>query len=169
MPPEQDLGPLSPEITTLKERDIEIYNIDILSINYDENEIEFSVSCSKGTYIRTLCEDIAKSLGTIGYMSSLKRTKINDFKIEDSITLDELEKNKDDILYLKEKFISVEKIFEDKNKIELNDRKKELFLNGVKLTFKLENNLYRVYNNNKFLGMGVIENDLLKRDVIVID
>ena len=70
---------------------------------------------------------------------------------------------------MKEKFISVEKIFEDKNKIELNDRKKELFLNGVKLTFKLENNLYRVYNNNKFLGMGVIENDLLKRDVIVID
>ena len=153
----------------IKERDIEIYNIDILSINYDENEIEFSVSCSKGTYIRTLCEDIAKSLGTIGYMSSLKRTKINDFKIEDSITLDELEKNKDDILYLKEKFISVEKIFEDKNKIELNDRKKELFLNGVKLTFKLENDLYRVYNNNKFLGMGVIENNLLKRDVIVID
>ena len=153
----------------IKERDIEIYNIDILSINYDENEIEFSVSCSKGTYIRTLCEDIAKSLGTIGYMSSLKRTKINDFKIEDSITLDELEKNKDDILYLKEKFISVEKIFEDKNKIELNDRKKDLFLNGVKLTFKLENDLYRVYNNNKFLGMGVIENNLLKRDVIVID
>ena len=150
-------------------RDIEIYNIDILDINYDKNEIEFSVSCSKGTYIRTLCEDIANALGTVGYMSSLKRTKINDFKIEDSITLDELEKNKDDILYLKEKFISVEKIFEDKNKIELNDRKKELFLNGVKLTFKLENNLYRVYNNNKFLGMGVIENDLLKRDVIVID
>lgn len=153
----------------IKERDIEIYNIDILSINYDENEIEFSVSCSKGTYIRTLCEDIAKSLGTIGYMSSLKRTKINDFKIEDSITLDELEKNKDDILYLKEKFISVEEIFKNKSEIILNDRKKDLFLNGVKLTFKLENDLYRVYNNNKFLGMGVIENDLLKRDVIVID
>lgn len=153
----------------IKERDIEIYNIDILSINYDENEIEFSVSCSKGTYIRTLCEDIAKSLGTIGYMSSLKRTKINDFKIEDSITLDKLEKNKDDILYLKEKFISVEEIFKNKSEIILNDRKKDLFLNGVKLTFKLENDLYRVYNNNKFLGMGVIENDLLKRDVIVID
>ncbi len=153
----------------IKERDIEIYNIDILSINYDENEIEFSVSCSKGTYIRTLCEDIAKSLGTIGYMSSLKRTKINDFKIEDSITLDKLEKNKDDILYLKEKFISVEEIFKNKSEIILNDRKKDLFLNGVKLTFKLENDLYRVYNNNKFLGMGVIENNLLKRDVIVID
>lgn len=153
----------------IKERDIEIYNIDILSINYDENEIEFSVSCSKGTYIRTLCEDIAKSLGTIGYMSSLKRTKINDFKIEDSISLDELEKNKDDILYLKEKFISVEEIFKNKSEIILNDRKKDLFLNGVKLTFKLENDLYRVYNNNKFLGMGVIENNLLKRDVIVID
>ena len=149
-------------------RDIEIYNIDILDINYDKNEIEFSVSCSKGTYIRTLCEDIAKSLGTIGYMSSLKRTKINDFKIEDSITLHELEENRNNKEFLNENIISIDKIFENKNKIELNDRKKELFLNGVKLTFKLENDLYRIYNNNQFLGIGVVENNLLKRDIIVI-
>ncbi len=149
-------------------RDIEIYNIDILDINYDKNEIEFSVSCSKGTYIRTLCEDIANALGTVGYMSSLKRTKINDFKIEDSITLHELEENRNNKEFLNENIISIDKIFENKNKIELNDRKKELFLNGVKLTFKLENDLYRIYNNNQFLGIGVVENNLLKRDIIVI-
>ena len=104
-------------------RDIEIYNIDILDINYDKNEIEFSVSCSKGTYIRTLCEDIANALGTVGYMSSLKRTKINDFKIEDSITLHELEENRNNKEFLNENIISIDKIFENKNKIELNDRK----------------------------------------------
>lgn len=153
----------------VNKRDIEIYNIDILDINYDKNEIEFSVSCSKGTYIRTLCEDIANALGTVGYMSSLKRTKINNFKIEDSITLDELEKSKDNKLYLEEKIISIEDIFKNKDKIELNNRKKELFLNGVKLTFKSENALYRIYNNNEFLGIGIVENNLLKRDIITIN
>ena len=101
-------------------------------------------------------------------MSSLKRTKINDFKIEDSITLHELEENRNNKEFLNENIISIDKIFENKNKIELNDRKKELFLNGVKLTFKLENDLYRIYNNNQFLGIGVVENNLLKRDIIVI-
>ena len=53
--------------------------------------------CSKGTYIRSLCEDIAKKLGTIGYMSDLKRTNVDRFNIENAITLDELENNKSNI------------------------------------------------------------------------
>ena len=71
----------------IKPREIEIYSIKILYINYDENEIDFEVSCSKGTYIRTLCEDIAKKLETCGYMKELKRIRVNNFKIENSISL----------------------------------------------------------------------------------
>lgn len=48
-----------------KPREIEIYSIDVEKIDYEENEIEFRVSCSKGTYIRTLCETIAEMLGTV--------------------------------------------------------------------------------------------------------
>ncbi len=48
-----------------KERDIEIYDIKIANINFNENEIEFEMECSKGTYIRTLCENIAEKLGTV--------------------------------------------------------------------------------------------------------
>ena len=55
-------------------RNIEIYNLELL--NSQDNNIELKISCSKGTYIRTLCEDIAKSLQTVGTMASLQRTKV---------------------------------------------------------------------------------------------
>ena len=156
------------EEVEIKPREIEIYNIKIISINYDENEIDFEVSCSKGTYIRTLCEDIAKKLETCGYMKELKRTRVDNFRIEDSISLEELEQNKDNEEFLKNNVISIEKVFENKNKINLNKRKTELFLNGVKLTYNLEDDIYLVYSNNVFLGLGIVQNKLLKRDVIVI-
>lgn len=97
-------------------------------------------------------------------MKELTRTRVDNFKIEEAVTIDEL---KEDSLEASKKIISIDKIFKDKPKIELNDRKKELFLNGVRLTFEEPNDIYRIYNNNIFIGLGTIENNLLKRDVIV--
>ena len=126
----------------------------------------FKVSCSKGTYIRSLCEDIAKRLGTLGFMSKLERLQVGKFTIEKSITLDELDENKDNVKFLNEHFITIEKLFENNKKIMLNDRKLELFLNGVKLTENLEDGIYKVYNNNKFIGIGIVKDKLLKRDIV---
>lgn len=97
-------------------------------------------------------------------MKELTRTKVDNFKIEDAVTIDELKENS---LVACERIISIEKIFMDKSKIALNDRKKELFLNGVRLTFEGPNDIYRIYNNDIFIGLGTIENNLLKRDVII--
>ena len=144
----------------LQPREIEILDINL--IEFDNNEIEFSVRCSKGTYIRTLCEDIAKELGTIGYMKELQRTKVNEFNIENSISLEELED-----LNIEEKILPIEKIFEDKPKIDLNNRKLEIFLNGVQLTHELNDGVYRIYNNNIFIGLGIVKNKLLKRDIVI--
>ena len=146
----------------LEPRDIEIYSIDLIKI--ENNEITFEVSCSKGTYIRTLCEDIAKKLGTIGYMKELTRTSVNEFKLENAVTIDEIKENS---LIVKEKVINIETIFKDKPELKLNDRKKELFLNGVRLTFEEPNDIYRIYNNNEFIGLGTVQDNLLKRDVII--
>lgn len=99
-------------------------------------------------------------------MKELARTKINDFRLEDAVTIDEIKENE---LIASEKIISIETIFIDKQKIDLNDRKKELFLNGVRLTFEKPNDIYRIYNNNQFIGLGIINDNLLKRDVIVLD
>lgn len=54
----------------------------------------FEVSCSKGTYIRSLCEDIAKNLNTVGYMKELERISVGQFDISNSITIEDLEKIK---------------------------------------------------------------------------
>ena len=152
----------------IKPRKIEIYDIKLMNIDAQKKQIQFEVFCGKGTYIRSLCEDIAEKLETVGYMENLKRIQVGDFKIEESSKIQELEENKEDTKYLESKIISIEEIFKNKEKIKLDDRKMQLFLNGVKITQNQENDIYRIYNKNeKFIGIGIIQDKLLKRDIIL--
>jgi len=70
--------------------EIEIKNIDL--IDYVTPKVKFKVTCSKGTYIRVLGSDIAKKLGTVGYLSKLIRTSVGDYPISESIKIDQFEK-----------------------------------------------------------------------------
>lgn len=149
----------------IEAREIEIFEINL--INIENLSIDFTVHCSKGTYIRSLCEDIAKKLDTIGYMEELERLKVGNFCISDSITIEELDENKCNSEFLNEHFITFEKHFENTNEIILNDRKLSLFLNGVNLSFDLIDGIYKVYNNGNFIGIGTVKNNLLKRDIIL--
>lgn len=144
-------------------RSIEIYNMELININSEDKTIEFKVQCSKGTYIRSLCEQIAENLGTVGFMKDLKRTQVGEFRIEDSILVEELENRENINKY----FISLEKYFENNESISLNEYKLKLFLNGVQLTYNLEDGIYKIYNGDSFVGIGTIKNKLLKRDIIV--
>lgn len=153
----------------LKPRKIEIYNIKLINYSVEEKQIKFEVFCGKGTYIRSLCEDIAIKFGTAGYMKSLKRIQVGDFKIEDSITIDELnniiQKNE---LDKTKTIITLEKLFEKIPSIKLDNRKLELFLNGVMLTQKQNEGVYKIYNQkDEFIGTGTIKDNLLKRDIIL--
>ena len=67
------------EKVEIEARQIEIYTIELLE--YEEKNVRFTVSCSKGTYIRSLCEDIANKLNTVGYMKNLKRLQVGNFNI----------------------------------------------------------------------------------------
>ena len=67
------------------EVDITINYISLVSLL--SNKIIFNVDCSKGTYIRVLGSDIARGLGTIGYLTNLKRTRVGNFSIEDSLSI----------------------------------------------------------------------------------
>ncbi len=151
----------------IKPRNIEIYDIELLNIDKINKQIQFQVKCSKGTYIRSLCEDIATKLNTIGYMKELQRLQVGEFKIEKSITIEMLEKNKDEKEWIRKNIITIEKLFQEQKQIELLNKKLHLFLNGVQLTQNLEDGIYRIYNNSKFIGIGTISNNLLKRDIIV--
>ena len=151
----------------IKPRQIEIYKMDLLDFNIEDKQISFEVSCSKGTYIRSLCEDIAKELGTVGFMKELQRIQVGEFEIENTITIEELEKNINNKEFLEQNFISIEKLFKEKEIINLDSRKLELFLNGVKLSYNNLDEIYKIYNNEKFIGIGIVKDKLLKRDVIL--
>lgn len=150
-------------------RKINIYDAKLISVSEKDNEIKFEVSCSKGTYIRTLCENIAERLGTVGTMSALDRQKVGEFSIKESITLDNLKENFDNEEFINKNFISIEKLFQDKGEIVLSPRAFISFLNGAKLFTDEINGIYRVYDiNKKFVGIGILNNGILKRDIIVV-
>ena len=146
-------------------RKITIYSIELKQIKKEENIIIFDVYCSKGTYIRTLCEDIAKKLNTIGYMQNLLRIQVGEFNIKDSITL--RMENKTDLENIEKNIITIEKIFSKYPKVNIEQSKIKYFLNGVKITQNLEDGIYRIYTNNKFIGTGTIKEKLLKRDISI--
>lgn len=141
-------------------RKIEIYKIDLNK--YDKNIISFVVSCSKGTYIRSLCEDIAEKLNTVGYMKNLKRLQVGKFNIKDAVYIDDI-----DLKNVNEHLITLEEILKETPCINLGEKKLKLFLNGVQLTCNNNDGLYKIYVANKFIGTGTIKKGLLKRDIIL--
>ena len=149
------------ENVEIQPRLIEIYDMELIKIDSQNKTIEFRVHCSKGTYIRTLCENIAERLHTVGYMKELNRSQVGEFKIEDSITIEELEKS------AYNNFITIEDYFDLCQNINLNEKKLKLFLNGVQLTYNLDDGIYKIYSDEKFIGIGIVNNNLLKREIIL--
>ena len=138
----------SGEKIEIKPRKVTIFEINLIEIK--ENNIRFKVHCSKGTYIRTLCEDIAEKLGTVGYMSSLRRTRVGNFTLEDV-----------------GKIFSIEETLKNELEYELKDKELSKFINGVKIKANLKDGLVRVYDNDKFIGVGEIKNKELKRKIVI--
>ena len=146
-------------------REIEIYNIELISISKQNKEIKYKVNCSKGTYIRTLSEDIALKLGTVGFMKELERTKVGVFKIEQSTKISDIIENKENI---NNYYITIEKFLENKEEINLDKKELKKFLNGVKIPVLKKDDIYRIYSeNNQFIGIGKINNNILKRDIVI--
>lgn len=138
-----------------KKRKVTIYDLKIIDISLPI--ITFSVTCSKGTYIRSLCHDIGKILGVGGTMWSLERVQTGIFTKENSIDLNLL--NSDNI---SDYIISVEDALSNYDAISFNNRHEKLLLNGVKINniniidHIEKNKLFRVYiDDNKFIGLGI--------------
>ena len=150
----------------LKPRQIEIYSIQLVGINEKEKQISFKVKCSKGTYIRSLCEDISKKLGTVGYMKELNRLQVGEFYIKDAVTISEM-KEKIEAGNL-ENIITIEEIFKNNPQIQLEQEQIEPYINGVKINTKKTNGVYRIYKpDGTFIGLGIVENSKLKRDLVI--
>lgn len=149
-----------------KERNVTIYSIDIVSLDMEEGRAVIDVHCSKGTYIRTLCEDIGIALGCGAYMNTLRRTQSSIFTLDDSYTQSELlaikEKNG-----LDEVLISLDTIFSHLEKLVVNDKQTQRVKDGVRISAAgiVDGHQYRIYDNNdNFLCVSTASNGRLVLD-----
>lgn len=136
-----------------KKRLVQIYSIDILDIDETDWHITIDVHCSKGTYIRTLCEDIGLKLGCGAYVNTLCRTKSSIFDINNSYTIQELSAMHD-AGTLDTALIPLDKLFMHLDKIVLSDVQSKRVKDGVKVSADgiVDGKQYRVYDlRNNFL------------------
>lgn len=139
---------------------ITIYNIEDIKIN--NPYISMKVSCSKGTYIRSLCYDIGEKLGVFATMTELNRAKTSVFSQEESININDLTKEN-----INEYILSMEEALEKYDKIIVRGKYVNLLINGVRVGDNrftndkvINQKLYRVYDEeNNFIGLGK-KNDL---------
>lgn len=150
----------------LKSRRINIKKLDILSINKDK--VSFYVECSKGTYVRSICYDIGKILGVGGCMSNLIRVKSGKFNMDNSISLEDLKKYKEEN-NLDKYLYDIEFVLSDFNTLVLHENAVRYYKNGgsilddrfIEKTFNDNDEIVRVYDNEKnFIGSG----KLLRKD-----
>ncbi len=134
-----------------KRRKVTIYDIKLLDFDFPKATIR--VTCSKGTYIRTLVDDIGERLGTYAYVDELVRTRVGDFDIKDAIKSEDiLNLEKNDII---KALRPIDSALKDFDKIVLDRRYLDNLVNGqiVEVEEKV-NDIIRVYAGDDFIGLG---------------
>ncbi|MDD6762934.1 MAG: tRNA pseudouridine(55) synthase TruB [Clostridiales bacterium] len=139
-------------------RKINIYSLDILKIELPY--IKIDVRCSKGTYIRSLCDDIGRRLGCGAVMTELRRTEAAGFKISQAYTLEQLNEMEEPEAAL----IPTDSLFAQLPQIRLNEKQERSIINGVRMTWRggAEGQRYRLYGaNGSFLCVSEIREQRL--------
>ena len=135
-----------------KKRQVNIYSFEI--IDFDFPKATFKITCSKGTYIRTLIDDLGEKLGSFAYVNSLTRSKVGDFYIEDAIdSKDLLDMNLEEVL---EKLEPVDYALKSYPDIVLDKSYLKQATNGMTMHVDQMDldNLFRVYVEDDFIGLG---------------
>lgn len=137
----------------LKPKEIEIYSIRLLA-KEKENEFKFSIHCSSGTYIRSICRDMAEKLSTYGVMLNIIRTKCGDFNLKDAFTLEEIKAGKFEPIELQSLFKFQE--------IQFNKQETDKLLNGVWLYSEKSDGFYNAFFEKEYLGVVEINKGKVK-------
>ncbi len=146
-----------------KPRKVRIDRIEVLDINLEEKKLSVMVDCTKGTYIRTLCDDLGRELGCFAHMSGLIRTRSGRFDISESYTLEQVEDmfKAGDMSFM----TNIDMIFDEYEKLVLPEKKAIKMCNGTQVSADgiVEGETYRVYDEKgNFLTISRAEKGLLK-------
>lgn len=148
-------------------RPVTIFKLELIEYHEETREGRLTVSCSKGTYIRTLIADLAKAAGSLGVMTALRRTKACGFTLADAITLDEA-KALSEAGTLEEKLRPVESLFAHLPAVTVSGAQATRFGNGGQLDLKRipafrkqnppDGEIVRVRGEKgEFLGLGQVQ------------
>lgn len=157
-----------------KTRLVNISKIDVVEV-IDDYTYVIDVTCSKGTYIRSLCQDIGDALLVGGCMGKLVRTRTGEFTIENSYTLEQLQQLKDDGT-LSDALITTEVLLKDYQKAVCNNMANKFLINGNKINTRFlqsdkdftQNQRITIYNDENILvGLYIIEEDFAIPDIIL--
>ncbi len=141
------------EEVTLPTREINISSIELL--DYHDDLIKFKVTVSKGTYIRSLIEDIGKTLQTVATMEDLVRTKQGNYKIEDSYTLEDIKNDN-------YKPIPLNIVLKDYHTYNLSATEYFKVKNGSKMLLNIDDKIVTLLYNNKPIALYRKENDIYR-------
>ena len=147
------------EIVDRAARKIQIFSIKLVDLSKDT--INFEVTCSKGTYIRVLAEDIAKKLGMLGHVSQLRRKSVGNFlesKMVNLSILEDMAQNNNPAI--SDCFITIDDALTEFSVVSLNDLQSSKFRNGQQLEFDghFDNNVKVYDHNNNLVGIAYKKN-----------
>ncbi|MDR0852218.1 MAG: tRNA pseudouridine(55) synthase TruB [Clostridiales Family XIII bacterium] len=154
-------GEVLPE-EALKEREVNIKHIIVNKIDQDAGTVDFTVSCSRGTYVRTICSDIGRALGCGGVMSGLTRTRSGGFRIEDGYSPDELSEMRERNMPLP--ILPIDAAIKGLPKTALDAPGAAKFATGISVQrcADVPTGYIRVYDADGFIGIGKVDGALIK-------
>lgn len=148
---------------------VEIKELELVAFDEIEHTYQIDVLCSKGTYIRSLIDDIGKKLGCGAVMTELVRTKAMGFDLSDCVTLAELQERKDSGKGFDDVLIDIERMFDCYKKVRVSPAQSTRFFNGGALDINrvqkniMPDEICAVYSDkNEFLGLGQRQVEELK-------
>ena len=150
--------------TPEKIRKIVIHELEYIKETGEDSHL-IRVACGRGTYIRVLCEDIGKRLGTCAYMSFLARTKDAGLDISGAYTFEELEglKNKETAL------LRADTLLERFPQIRIGADKRKALANGGVIGCALPDGIYRAYADGDFLGLAEVKGGAARMAVLIAE
>ena len=141
----------------------EIKILDFKVKDFNEDRLSYTTRVSKGTYIRTLSEDIAKMMGTVGTTEKLRRIESAGFGIDSCVTID------DTTTYevLKDRILSADVLLQDFPEIDFTDEEYGFFKNGNSIEKKsVKNGFTRMYYKQLFVGVAYVEQEVVKPRIV---
>ena len=148
----------------LSPKKVTVLSFDLVE-KLDDKTYKFVIKCKGGTYIRSLCRDLALTLGSLAVMSKLDRTGAGIFSYENAVPLQDFI----DADTIKGLILPPDTVVSFP-KLTLNEGQAQRLLNGIyDQKFAVNDGLYRVYVENSFTGIGVVEEEILKIKTYVRD